>query len=305
VTIAGGVLASVAGGTLAGVEAVTANLGDGIDTLTYAGSTEAVTVDLGAGTASGFASVAAIENVVGGSGNDLLVGAAGVTNTLTGGAGDDTFVVHDSADVVVEAGLGGTDEVRSLANTYTITNAAVENLTFIGNGNFSGTGNAAANLIAGGSGDDVLSGLAGNDLLNGGAGNDALSGGLGNDVLAGGAGDDSVSGGDGSDVLNGNAGNDVLNGGLGLDLFVFQAGFGQDRVEDFDASAVGGQDRMDISALGVTAASFGASVAIAVADVDGAGLLDTVVTIGGDSVTLLGVNGVGDNAITQADFILA
>jgi hypothetical protein len=86
---------------------------------------------------------------------------------------------------------------------------------------------------------------------------------------------------------------------------VFQASFGHDRVAGFDASNVGGQDRMDISALGITTADFAVSVAIAIADLDGVGDLDTLVTIGPDSIALFGVNGVGDNAITQADFILA
>ena len=47
-------IASFTGGTLTGVEHLTANLDAGVDTLTYAGSTANVTVDLLAGTASGF-----------------------------------------------------------------------------------------------------------------------------------------------------------------------------------------------------------------------------------------------------------
>jgi len=52
------------------------------------------------------------------------------------------------------------------------------------------TGNANANTLNGGEGDDFLFGLAGNDRLNGGAGNDLLGGGLGADTLSGGAGND-------------------------------------------------------------------------------------------------------------------
>jgi Ca2+-binding RTX toxin-like protein len=50
----------------------------------------------------------------------------------------------------------------------------VENLTYTGGGNFTGTGNALANVLTGGAGNDVLNGAAGNDVLVGGAGNDVF-----------------------------------------------------------------------------------------------------------------------------------
>jgi len=64
--------------------------GDDTDTVTYASTTAGVTVDLGAGTASGSEigtdSLSAIENVVGGSGNDTITGN-GDNNTLFGNGG--------------------------------------------------------------------------------------------------------------------------------------------------------------------------------------------------------------------------
>ena len=87
---------------------------------------------------------------------------------------------------------------------------------------------------------------------------------------------------------------------------MFGAGFGSDMIYGgFDADATGGQDLLDISALGITSATFAASGSITVANIDGVGALDTLVTIGADSIALLGVDGVGANAITQADFLLA
>ncbi len=65
--------------------------------MTYGATTTAVTVDLAAGTATGFSSIANIENVTGGSGNDALIGDAGA-NALTGGAGDDTITGGAGAD---------------------------------------------------------------------------------------------------------------------------------------------------------------------------------------------------------------
>ena len=90
VTFNGTALTSVAGGTLTDVETVTIDLLDGADTLNYAASAAAVTVDLGLNTASGFAIAANIENVTGGTGSDTLTGS-GLANVLNGGVGNDTL----------------------------------------------------------------------------------------------------------------------------------------------------------------------------------------------------------------------
>jgi Ca2+-binding RTX toxin-like protein len=120
-------------------------------------------------------------------GNDILDGGAGA-DRMIGGAGNDSYHVDDIGDVVVEYANGGTDTVYSKIS-YTL-GGNVENLVLQGSGPLSGTGNALANSITGGSGDDRLFGLDGNDMLTGGAGNDLLDGGKGNDVMTGGAGDD-------------------------------------------------------------------------------------------------------------------
>ena len=85
VTFNGTAITSFAGGTVTGVESVTANLLGGIDTLTYAATSATVTVNLATGTASGFTSIAGIENVTGGAGGDTLTGD-GNANALIGGA---------------------------------------------------------------------------------------------------------------------------------------------------------------------------------------------------------------------------
>jgi Ca2+-binding RTX toxin-like protein len=56
-----------------------------------------------------------IENVITGIGDDLLVGAAGIANILTGGAGNDSYYINDSTDVVIELANGGWDAVISSA----------------------------------------------------------------------------------------------------------------------------------------------------------------------------------------------
>jgi Ca2+-binding RTX toxin-like protein len=163
--------------------------------------------------------------------------------------------------------------------TGTDTLATMENLT----------GSQGADTLTGDGVANVLDGQGGNDTINAGGDADTLLGGLGNDTLTGGA------------------GNDTMDGGRGNDRFVFAPTFGNDTIAlGFDADAAGGgQDLLDIAALGINAATFGASVTLTVGQFDGLGALDTRVTIGGDTITLLGVNGVGANSITQMDFILA
>ena len=74
---------------------------------------------------------------------------------------------------------------------------------------------------------------SGADTLVGGAGNDTLLGEAGNDSLLGGDGIDRLSGGADADRIDGGTGADVLSGELGADLFVFNRGYGGDRVTDF------------------------------------------------------------------------
>lgn len=99
------------------------------------------------------------------------------------------------------------------------------------------------------------------EALNGGAENDGIAGGGGNDTLHGNAGNDTLAGGEGWDSLFGDAGDDVLyggsfdtlTGGSGRDLFVPRAEgpylFAvESRIADFTA----GEDRIDLSGLGIT-----------------------------------------------------
>ncbi len=127
----------------------------------------------------------AIANMItGNSGNNRLDGGAGI-DSMTGGLGNDTYVVDNASDKVMELAGQGTDTVETALATYSIaTLTAVENLTYTGSGNFTGTGNGLANLITGGAGSDKLNGGAGADTLIGGAGNDILTGGIGNDSFS-------------------------------------------------------------------------------------------------------------------------
>lgn len=113
-------------------------------------------------------------------GNDTLDGGLGLDQML-GGAGNDTYVVEQAGDAVIEALNQGTDAVRTTLAAYTL-GTHVENLVAIGNVARSFNGNALANAITGGGGNDTLNGGDGADTLNGSAGVDRLAGGLGNDT---------------------------------------------------------------------------------------------------------------------------
>lgn len=116
-----------------------------------------------------------------------------------------------------------------------------------GGGNDSISGHAGNDLLYGGAGRDFLSGGAGDDVLDGGADADSIVGGEGSDFLQGGAGNDTLGGDGGNDLLLGDAGDDLLQGGLGNDRYLFDRGWGRDRLVDADAGA-GNQDRIDFGA---------------------------------------------------------
>ena len=171
-------------------------------------------------------------------GNDTLIGSGG-DDTLVGGAGTDSIEYWDwfATGIVVDLAAG------TSAGEGTDTLSEIENVT-TGDGNDTIGGNADANVLITGAGNDVAQGLGGNDAVRGGSGNDSLSGGSGNDTLDGGS---------GFDVLNGGTGIDPMTGFHHADDFVFApgdssigAGF-RDVITDF--STVQGDD-LDLTAFG-------------------------------------------------------
>jgi Ca2+-binding RTX toxin-like protein len=91
---------------------------------------------------------------VGTSGNDTIGGTPGA-EIMVGLNGNDTYVVNNTGDIVVEGVNGGNDTVQAYINTYVLPDN-VENLFFMGSGDFTGTGNALANTIVGGAGNDTF-----------------------------------------------------------------------------------------------------------------------------------------------------
>jgi hypothetical protein len=132
----------------------------GADTLDFSAATGGITVDLQrshgmrqtlGGGGNTLQLHGTIENAIGTSANDRILGNA-ADNFLSGGGGNDSL-----------SGRGGNDVLDG------------------------GIGNDTLN---GGTGDDLLFGRSGNDRLQGGTGRDLLIGGTGRDTLRGDSGDD-------------------------------------------------------------------------------------------------------------------
>ncbi|WP_425806719.1 calcium-binding protein [Desulfitobacterium sp. Sab5] len=104
-------------------------------------------------------------------------------------------------------------------------------------GNDSLYGYEGDDVIDGGAGNDYIDSGIGNDTLLGGDGDDTIYGQNGDDTLTGGAGNDSLYGGNGADILDGGAGNDYMSGDAGNDTYIFNLGYGQDIIYDYDTTA--------------------------------------------------------------------
>ena len=224
-----------------------------------------------------------------GNGSSNRISASTGADTMTGGLGDDTYVVNHTGDVVVELAGEGVDTIETALGIYTLGDD-VENLTYTGSGRFTANGNALANTLISGSSVDRLDGKAGADTMQGGAGNDTYVVENAGDVVieAAGGGDDRVLsqisytladnietlqlstskaidatgnaeantliGNGGVNVLDGRGGSDTLTGSGGNDLFQFRLGeAGGDVVTDFAGAGVSGGDMLRLVGYGTGA----------------------------------------------------
>lgn len=115
---------------------------------------------------------------VGTSGADRLEGTSGA-DVLKGLGGNDTYVVNNVGDKVVELDGQGRDKI--LSSIDLTLPKAIEDILLTGAGNISATGNALNNTITGQSGNNVLRGGDGNDVIDGKGGQDKLYGDGGKD----------------------------------------------------------------------------------------------------------------------------
>ena len=175
----------------------------------------------------------AADTMLGSASNERFEGK-GNADTYSGGIGDDTYLVDNPGQRVVERTREGIDTVESYIS-YALTDN-VENLKLLNPGT-TGTGNDLANRLTGSSGNDVLNGRGGNDYLVGGAGADVF-------VFERGNGSDTV-----ADFRGGNSGEgDTLRlVGYGPDAYLTNV------EDDWTVHYSGGQDTFHLA--GVTSLS--------------------------------------------------
>jgi Ca2+-binding RTX toxin-like protein len=235
-------------------------------------------------------------------GDTIFKGTNGA-DTFDGGFGNDTLTGYDGDDKLF--GNYGDDKLYGAIGNDTLDGGVGNDYLDGGVGDDTLNGGVGDDELVGGGGNDKLDGGVGNDVLRGGDGADSLMGNFGNDQLSGGNGADKLYGNQGNDDLYGNAGDDTLEGGGGddniyggggNDTIVFGKFAGRDKVFGFDANPSAGQDHIDLTSLGLTAATFAANVTISAAE---GGTLVTLLS--GDSMFL---DGVTKSAITIDDFII-
>ena len=208
--------------------------GEGVDTVSYAGSEAAVDADLRGGTARGQGAdtLDGIESVVGSAFDDTLAGSrvTGPSTLLSGGGGDDKLIGDGNDKLVGGDGddtligsyfedklFGGPGDDRLIAG--------LRNVRILGgSGNDTirsadaGLTNGGFATLSGGSGNDrIISGANNDTTAVGGAGADTIRGSYGKDRLTGGPGKDRIFGLFGRDTLVGGTGRDLCNGGGGRD----------------------------------------------------------------------------------------
>ncbi|HBS49821.1 MAG TPA: hypothetical protein DEA05_06900 [Rhodobacteraceae bacterium] len=273
-----------------------------------------------------------------GAGADIFDGRGGVVNGMvSGGEGDDTYIVDDASLALVENTGEGTDEVQSEVD-WTLGDH-FETLTLLGGADIDGigndldngiTGNGGDNRLEGRAGEDGISGGAGDDMILGGANSDKLWGGEGDDVLRGGAGADRLRGdegddrlvgnrgagrlfgGDGDDTLLGGTGADQLTGNDGADVFLFLRAAhstnsaASDRITDF----VQGEDLVDLSQLVqgqivfLGAGGFTGSGQAELRAIDTGGDTRLRIDLDGDGNSDMRIDLTGVVDMTSADFLL-
>jgi Ca2+-binding RTX toxin-like protein len=190
-------------------ESLSTNAGGGVDTVSSSVNYTLTAANVENVTLTGSTAV----NATGNAGDNTLTGNT-LANTLTGGDGNDTYVI-DGSDKVVEASnaaAGANDTIVSSVS-YTLDVANVEGVRLSGTANLNATGSVVDNVLVGNSGNNTLTGLEGNDRLNGGSGVDTLIGGIGNDLYVVDTSTDVIS-------ENANQGSDTIRSSINYTLTV-------------------------------------------------------------------------------------
>ena len=174
-----------------------------------------------------------IENAIGGTGDDVIVGND-ADNTLDGNGGADVLLGQDGDDMLL--GMAGADVLNGGFGDDRLKGGKDRDELYGEKDSDRLYGGQDRDKLYGGQQSDRLYGEQDRDKLYGGQDDDVLDGGQGRDQLFGGQGGDRLSGGADNDYLEGGGGDDVLFGNGGADLFVVAPGKGTDVIKDFAPS---------------------------------------------------------------------
>ncbi|WP_119302516.1 calcium-binding protein [Dongia deserti] len=261
-------------------DVVSENAGQGIDTVissvTYELPANVENITLAAGSGAFQARGNDLNNRLIGNESDNFLDGKGGADTMTGGKGNDAYVVDHVGDKVIENANEGTDDVVYSYIDFSLASLPnIEHLLLVGSAT-KGTGNSLNNLLVGNDYDNVLNGRAGADTMVGGKGNDtyyfdnpgdsvtevagegvdtiistiAFNNAIANienydfSKLTGGV---DFTGNALDNVIKGGAGNDLLIGGLGNDTYYLNS-----KLDQIWEIAAGGTDTI--------AATFSASL---------------------------------------------
>jgi Ca2+-binding RTX toxin-like protein len=155
----------------------------------------------------------------------LTAGTGSTKTTMTGGAGNDTFNVNSTSDVVTATAGSNVNTIQSSVSFTAPTN--VQDLFGSGTGAITLTGNSGNDLLIGNSGNDTLTAGSGVTVIEAGSGNDVMKDTASANVMIGGAGNDSMTGGTGVSFLVGGTGNDAITLGAGNAVVAFNSGAGK------------------------------------------------------------------------------
>lgn len=118
------------------------------------------------------------QTITGNAGDNVLNdGGKGAADILKGYDGNDTYVVYNAGDTIVEATDQGNDRVSTAVSFVLTAGAEIETLTttaFGGSGAIDLTGNAFGQAITGNAGANRIDGGGGSDTLRGGGGADTF-----------------------------------------------------------------------------------------------------------------------------------
>ena len=119
-----------------------------------------------------------LSNIIEGNSGDNTLDGGLNADILMGGVGNDVYKVDNPGDIIIENPDEGIDRVESsisfdlASNVENLTLENIDNVTLLGTGDFTATGNDLNNVLTGNTGNNILDGRLGNDTMIGGLGND-------------------------------------------------------------------------------------------------------------------------------------